>query len=715
MKNSELSTIRGMGLPWITSFSVAVMLLVAAAPCAGYQATITRDRYGVPHIAADTLADAAFGDGYVQAEDRLEQVMANIQEATGTRAAVLGLGSLNADIKSRLTGARRAALQAWETPGAISAEVRQVVEAFAAGVNYYMTEHHDSLPSNARPLEPYEVVALSQYATTARQFQQAVLDKTGGEDEDLSNEWVLGPTRTKKGKIILQVDPHLPWSGINRFYEKHYIIPDLNIYGANITGAPLFIFATNGRIAWALTRNASDRGDCFSLTPNPSNPQQEYLLDSVPTPYQQIVEEIQVAGEPSPRTVVLLRSVHGPVFASSQQNVFAAGMSTLDRAGVMEEVYRMNTAQDVFEFRDAIALMEMDGFQAVAGDSSGNIFYGWVNRVNERNDAFDWRRCVDGSTSASLYLGTRPFSALPQALNPEEGYFQASNTPNWEVGDGAWGISRADFPSWMLESPVRQFLPSRAQRLVDLIEGRPKHSLRQSRRYSTDTLVLEAQWLIPVIERAVAELGDGGDPNVARALAELSRWQRKPEAQRRSRAFTIWHELIALFWDPSLPSSHDIRETYDLPAHPEQVTDADLQLMHDGFLQAVESLVTVYGTVRVPWGDVNAIELADGTRFPFGGGCGETQTLWQGSHKSAPRGEDGVWIPNAGSGFMMSVELSDLPRIYTLVPHGESDDPSSPFFANRTGDYVRGRYRHAAYTSRQVARRAISTTTVTTP
>lgn len=35
-----------------------VFVLTAAAPCTGYQATIKRDRYGIPHIVADTLVDA---------------------------------------------------------------------------------------------------------------------------------------------------------------------------------------------------------------------------------------------------------------------------------------------------------------------------------------------------------------------------------------------------------------------------------------------------------------------------------------------------------------------------------------------------------------------------------------------------------------------------------------------------------------------------------
>jgi len=52
-----------------------------------FKATIVRDEFGVPYIIADTVADAAFGDGYAQAQDRLGLVMNLVLTATGTRAA----------------------------------------------------------------------------------------------------------------------------------------------------------------------------------------------------------------------------------------------------------------------------------------------------------------------------------------------------------------------------------------------------------------------------------------------------------------------------------------------------------------------------------------------------------------------------------------------------------------------------------------------------
>jgi acyl-homoserine lactone acylase PvdQ len=56
------------------------LLLLCSAAWAGERITLIRDEFGVPHIFAATAAGAAYGSGYAQAEDRLEEMMLNIRE-----------------------------------------------------------------------------------------------------------------------------------------------------------------------------------------------------------------------------------------------------------------------------------------------------------------------------------------------------------------------------------------------------------------------------------------------------------------------------------------------------------------------------------------------------------------------------------------------------------------------------------------------------------
>ena len=53
-----------------------------AALAADSATTICRDEFGIPHIFAPTLNDAAFAVGYAQAEDRLEELLKNYRART---------------------------------------------------------------------------------------------------------------------------------------------------------------------------------------------------------------------------------------------------------------------------------------------------------------------------------------------------------------------------------------------------------------------------------------------------------------------------------------------------------------------------------------------------------------------------------------------------------------------------------------------------------
>ena len=98
-------------------------------------AEILRDRYGIPHIFAGSLQDASFALGFVHAQDRLWQMEMNRRVAAGRLAEIVGPGALESDRFLRTLGVRRSAeanLRALDT------ETRQLLEAYAAGVNAFL-------------------------------------------------------------------------------------------------------------------------------------------------------------------------------------------------------------------------------------------------------------------------------------------------------------------------------------------------------------------------------------------------------------------------------------------------------------------------------------------------------------------------------------------------------------------------------------------------
>ncbi|MBC8292534.1 MAG: penicillin acylase family protein [Proteobacteria bacterium] len=718
--------------------------LLLAGSAQAWQAEIARDRYGVPYIIADTMADAAFGDGYAQAADRGKEAFELILAATGTSAASLGAGNTSSacpegknvcnDMQARLTGVYRTAYAQWT---AIPAEVQEIASAFAAGANLWGLENAGELPPGARPLTGQDIIAYAQYTGVARQLLQATKEKAQeGQDTECgegSNGVVLANSLTGNKGVILQVDPHTPWSGFNRWYEKAYVTPDTVIHGGGPTGLPLFLFATSDRVGWALTRNSGDRGDCFYVTPDPADPLR-YMYDGASLPLSSVTETIEVKDSSSVQFEVL-STQHGPIFAKEGGLYYAAAMSMENRTGVLGQMLAMAGADSATELDAAFSMMEIDGAQAMYGDVDGNIGYAWLNRLRDRDDSYYWEYCVDGSISATALGAVLDFASLPGSTNDPGGYYQACNQPDWLVNGGAWGIDPWSYPGWLRGRDfVRDYLGARAQRVVDLIQSRQRHSHGRARKSSLDTALLGAVWMIPVLERAMAQYGDGGDPLVQNAFSELLRFKRKPRATARSRGYALWHEWNG-YWvqdavlgsaPPASPEVSRIREFYDLPDHPETVSDLDLQRAHQAFLDAVAHLNSYYlaGHYDSPlprWGDINFIQLADGSKYGFGGSDGELQGIWQGSHGGGSCGAfpnpsaDGTWTINAGSDFMMSSQLRTLPRlpkVYTLVPYGVSNDPASPHFADQTRRYVKGKYKKVPFGEKDVRRKAKSIVTV---
>jgi len=104
---------------------------------------IERDADGVPLIAARDDEDAAFGLGFVHAQDRLFQMELQRRYGAGRLAEIFGPEAAATDRQMRVLGLYRAAEA--EIPF-LSAAARGGLEAYAAGVNAFLAAHRGALP-----------------------------------------------------------------------------------------------------------------------------------------------------------------------------------------------------------------------------------------------------------------------------------------------------------------------------------------------------------------------------------------------------------------------------------------------------------------------------------------------------------------------------------------------------------------------------------------
>lgn len=104
---------------------------------------IVRDRWGIPHITAETQDDLFFAQGFVQAQDRLFQMDLWRRAVQGRLSEVLGANFIERDAMTRRVQYRGPLDVEWASYGP---DAKAIVTAFTRGVNAWIAMAQDGLP-----------------------------------------------------------------------------------------------------------------------------------------------------------------------------------------------------------------------------------------------------------------------------------------------------------------------------------------------------------------------------------------------------------------------------------------------------------------------------------------------------------------------------------------------------------------------------------------
>ena len=205
---------------------LASLLLTGLSLCSqgtSQEAKLVRDTWGVPHIVSDNETAAMYAFGYAQAEDRLADIYLAIRTGIGRLAEVQGPSVLEQDYMMRL--AHNDTLHE-EYLKKAPEQVRKNLEAFAAGIRTYATEHPDEAADLAIPVEAWHPLAVGR-AMILRWPLGTIMGDLGNapvrpKPAAGSNQWSVSPKRSADGSAILLSDPHLTWEGLSVLYEARF-------------------------------------------------------------------------------------------------------------------------------------------------------------------------------------------------------------------------------------------------------------------------------------------------------------------------------------------------------------------------------------------------------------------------------------------------------------------------------------------------------------
>jgi penicillin amidase len=380
-----------------------------------------------------------------------------------------------------------------------------------------------------------------------------------------SNNWVVSGDLTETGKPILANDPHLGIQMPSIWYEIGlHCAPvgpacDLEVAGFSLLGIPAVVLGHNDRIAWGVTNLAADVQDLYIERINPDN-ENQYEVNGQWVDMDLITETLIVGGEKKIDIEVRVTR-HGPIISDSfgaledfdevsdldlpDDYAIALRWTALEPTRMVEAILGINTAGNWDEFRDALSLWDVPSQNFIYADVDGNIGYQMPGRIPIRANG-DGRIPVPGWNSEYEWTGYIPFDQLPNRFNPPEGYIVTAN--NAVVDDDyRYHLAR----EWSYGT--------RAQRIVDLIEGAPGPiTVAMTEEMQADNYNLMAEEIIPYL---VAVSSSSPDAIAARDL--LAGWGEQPEpfqqdadSPHAALYASAWKHLLAVTFHDDLPEDY---------------------------------------------------------------------------------------------------------------------------------------------------------------
>ncbi len=170
---------------------------------------VDRDQWGRPWIRAKSLRDVVTAQGYVMAQDRLWQMDLLRRASAGELAEIFGDVALAYDRENRTLGMRQAA----ERAVADSApEIRELLEAYARGVNENIAERGGKLPIEfvALGYKPRVWTSADTYLISLYMYKTL----TSTWKEKLNRQWIMEKVGEERARDLFVSDSpldHFVW------------------------------------------------------------------------------------------------------------------------------------------------------------------------------------------------------------------------------------------------------------------------------------------------------------------------------------------------------------------------------------------------------------------------------------------------------------------------------------------------------------------------
>jgi acyl-homoserine-lactone acylase len=691
------------------------LLLIAAAPPTDLQSwknqaanvTIIRDDFGIAHISGATDADAVFGMIYAQAEDDFPRIEANFLTALGRTAEAEGEEAIWQDLRARLYVSEEELKADYN----LSPKwLRQLMDAWAAGLNYYLATHPAVKPRVITRFEPWMALSFTEGSIGGdieridlkelARFYGGKAEKVAAAEYDPeprgSNGIAIAPSLTRDRKALLLINPHT--SFYFRSEQQVTSKQGLNAYGASTWGQFFIYQGFNDKAGWMHTSSGVDNVDEFAETVEMRGGKRMYRHG----PEWREVAKRPVTiryrmsnGRMGERRFMTLRTHHGPLVRREGGKPIAFAMMHRP-VQALQQSYLRTKMTDLESFLTVSRLQANSSNNTLFADSRGAIAYLHPQFVPRRSDRFDYTKPVDGSDLATSWSTLHSISEMPNVISPPNGW--VTNTNNWPYSSaGAFSPKPGSYPRYM-DMFGENYRGIHALQLLQRSKGWTLESL-QAAAYNSYQPGFAA--LVPPLLDAYRNL-PAGDPRremLSGPVGLLERWDFRWSAKSEEQS-------LAVFWADALlkilaaPASEPRNK---MMMRLGRDTSAEEKLAALG--SAVGRLQRDFGSWKVAWGEINRFQrISPAIDHPFSDAepsiaipfaYGNYGSL--ASSNAAPRNGSKRWYGTSGNSFVAVVEFGPRVRARAVSAGGESGDPSSSHFNDQADRYAAGALRQVYF------------------
>lgn len=685
--------------------------------------TITRDDWGIAHVVGKSDADAVFGMIYAQAEDDFNRIETNYLNSLGRLAEAEGESAIWSDLRMKMfidpaeLKKNYAASPPW---------LKQLMTAWADGLNYYLATHTDVKPRVITKFEPWMALSFSEGSiggdieTIDLGRLRAMYDNSAPAqallqtEDDIfppepkgSNGIAIAPKNTAGGKALLLINPH------TSFYFRSELQmtsgQGLNAYGA-VTWGQFFIYqGFNDRLGWMHTSSAVDAIDEYREKPVEKDGGYFYTVQParlVPFRTRTISVPFKTArGQLASRTFKVFYSEHGPIIRKDASGDWISISLMHEPVKALMQSYGRTKAKNLAEFKKVMELKANSSNNTLYADADGNIAYFHVNYVPRRDDKYNWRLPVDGSDPGTTYRGILNYSELPHLVNPASGWVYNSNNWPWSAA-GPSSLKQADYPKYV-DSGTES---ARGLHAIRVLEGRKDFTLEKLQQAAYDSYLTWFEKPIPALIKAWDSTPES-DPLKAKTASQigaLRKWDLRWSVDSIPTS-------VAIFWAEDLMRrvAANARSAGISPAE-FIATKADASTMLQAVVSASERLARDFGKWDTPWGEINRFQRLtgdivqpfsdDGPSIPVG----FTSAAWGSlaSFGARPTRNTKKWYGTSGNSFVAVVEFGKTVRAIAVTAGGESGHPASKHFKDQAERYATGDLREVYFYPTQLKEHA---------